>query len=76
MTNTPRIADVPTRVTVELDRDLLTRLRPEAARRSTTVPQLVRDVLAIAAALDNSEHYPVEVVVGLLDELKDISGVG
>jgi hypothetical protein len=37
-------------VAVELNRDLLMRLRPAAAHRNTTVPQLVRDLLEVVAA--------------------------
>jgi hypothetical protein len=36
--------------TVELDHDLVFRFRDEAAKRDTTVPQLIRDLLDVIAA--------------------------
>jgi hypothetical protein len=36
--------------TVELDHDLVFLFRAEAAKRDTTVPQLVRDLLEVIAA--------------------------
>jgi hypothetical protein len=36
-------------VAVEFDRATLQQLRPEAARRNTSVPQLVRDVIEAVA---------------------------
>lgn len=37
-------------VAIGLDRDLLTRLRPEAARRDISVPVLVRTILEVAVS--------------------------
>jgi hypothetical protein len=36
-------------VTLELDRDLINRFRPAAAKRSTTVPHLLQDILEVMA---------------------------
>jgi hypothetical protein len=41
----------PIRTTaIELDHDLVVRFRVEAAKRETTVPQLIRDLLDVIAA--------------------------
>ncbi len=49
----PRIDDVPIgnsgEVSISLDRNLLTRLRPAAKARDTTVAQLCRDLLEAIA---------------------------
>jgi hypothetical protein len=65
----PRIDEVPVGnsglVAVEFDRALLTRLRPEAAARGTTVRQLIRDLVEtvvadrlVTAVLDDSQERP------------------
>jgi hypothetical protein len=36
--------------TIEVDRDLLVALRPEAARRDTTVPDLINRLLTLTVA--------------------------
>jgi hypothetical protein len=35
---------------IELDRDLVVQFRAEAAKRETTVPQLIREMLNVIAA--------------------------
>jgi hypothetical protein len=47
-------------VAIGLDRDLLTRLRPEAARRDISVPVLVRTILEVAVS--------DKLVTAILDE--------
>lgn len=37
-------------LTLELDRDLVNQFRPEAARRATTVPRLIREIIETLAA--------------------------
>ncbi len=46
----PRKTDVPPPVQIELEIDLVRRLRPEAARRGVSVAALVRDLLDVVAA--------------------------
>jgi hypothetical protein len=49
----PRLESVPVgnsgTVPVPLDRDLLVRLRPEAARRNVSVARLIHDLLEVIA---------------------------
>ena len=45
---TPSQPDLPPHMTsVEIDRDLVVALRPEAARRQLTVPRLINRLLAV-----------------------------
>jgi hypothetical protein len=46
--DTPSQPELPSHLTsVEIDRDLVVALRPEAARRETTVPRLINHLLAV-----------------------------
>jgi hypothetical protein len=53
MTRPRAVPGVPaaynTRVAIEFEKNLLTRLRPEAAKRATTVPRLIHDLLDVIA---------------------------
>jgi hypothetical protein len=50
----------PPFTTIEVDRELVRAFRPEAARRATTVPRLITDLLAVIA----SDH----LVTAVLDD--------
>jgi hypothetical protein len=40
----------PNTIEVSIDREVIVRLRPEAARRDTSVPQLITNLLNVIAA--------------------------